>query len=120
MNSEHTLGEQPDLDTDADARFYLDHIMALVGVDGLVAALSSPGLLAAVDQHATAVQHALRSAGKAMTPAALAGYAKSVLAVAQRCGRPLPDSSTIVWRTAEWHVLRLVAVCSLADAADYL
>jgi hypothetical protein len=120
MNSEDIVNHQPDIASDAGARLYLDHLMALVGVDGLVAALSSPGILAAVDQHATAVQHALRSAGKAVNPATLAGYAKSVLAVAQRCGRTLPDASTIVWGSADWHVMRLVGICSLADAAELL
>lgn len=89
-----------------------------MGVECLVAALSSPGLLATVDQHATAIQHSLRAAGRTVNPMSLAGYAKSVVAVAQRCGRPLPDPSTIDRATAEWYLKRLLAVCWLADAAD--
>jgi Family of unknown function (DUF6401) len=118
MNTEHTLNQQPAISADRDARFYLDQLMALVGIDGLVAALSSPGLLAAVDQHATDIQHSLAAAGRPVNAASLAGYAKSVLAVAHRCGRTLPDPSTLNWARAEWYILRLVAVCSLADEAD--
>jgi hypothetical protein len=98
--------------TDASARQYLDQIMALVGVDGLVEALSTPGLLAQVDQHAAAVRESIRAAEKPVGPAALASYARSVLAVHQRCGRDLP--SAVDWTTPGWTVLRLLAVCSMA------
>ena len=40
----------------------LDEMMARVGVDGLVAALADPGVLAVVDQHAAAVRDALPDA----------------------------------------------------------
>jgi Family of unknown function (DUF6401) len=99
--------------TDTAARQYLDQIMAMVGVDGLVEALSSPGVLALVDQHAAAVRDSLESAGKQIGPIALAGYARSVLAVHERHGRPLPSPSTVAWERPEWTVVRLVAVCSL-------
>jgi len=102
--------------TDRAARQYLDRIMAMVGVDGLVEALSSPGLLARVDQHAAAVRDSIESAGKRVEPIALSGYARSVLAVHERHGRPLPSPETVSWTDPEWTVLRLVAVCSLADA----
>ena len=98
--------------TDASAREYLDQIMALVGVDGLVEALSTPGLLAHVDQHAAAVRESIRAAGKAIDPPALASYARSVLAVHERCGRTLP--SAVDWTAPGWTVLRLLAVCSMA------
>jgi hypothetical protein len=108
--------EQPT--TDAAARLYLDQIMALVGVDGLVEALQTPGLLAEIDQHAAAVRESLRSAGKAIGPVGLSSYARSVLAVHERHGRPLPSPETVNWVRPDWTVLRLVAICSLADAAD--
>jgi hypothetical protein len=38
--------------------------------------------------------------------------------VHQRHGRPLPTPDSIDWEDADWTVLRLVSVCSLADAAD--
>ena len=90
--------------------------MAMVGVDGLVEALSSPGLLARVDQHAAAVRESITSAGKPIDPVSLAGYARSVLAVHERHGRELPTPATVNWSDPDWTVLRLVAVCSLADA----
>jgi hypothetical protein len=101
-----------------DARFYLDQVMAMVGVDGLVEALAQPFLLAKVDQHAAAVRQSITAAGKAIDSISLAGYARSVLAVQQRHGRPLPTPDSIDWTDADWTVLRLVSVCSLADAAD--
>jgi hypothetical protein len=100
------------------ARLILDQIMARVGVDGLVASLRSPGLLAIVDQHAAAVRESLAAAGRFVDPTSLAGYARSVLAVAERHGRELPDGADLDWSTAEWFVLRLVGVCSLADQTD--
>lgn len=101
--------------TDAAARQYLDRIMAMIGVDGLVEALSSPGLLALVDQHAAAVRDSIVSAGREVDPISLSGYARSVLAVHERHGRELPSPSTVSWESPEWTVVRLVAVCSLAD-----
>ena len=100
------------------ARLFLDQIMARVGVDGLVTALRSPGLLAVLDQHAAAVRESLAAAGRFVDPPSLAGYARSVLAVAERHGRELPDGAELDWSKAEWFVLRLVAVCSLADEVD--
>jgi hypothetical protein len=100
------------------ARLFLDQIMARVGVDGLVESLRSPGLLATVDQHAAAVRESLAAAGRFVDPTSLAGYARSVLAVAERHGRELPDGADLDWAKAEWFVLRLVGVCSLADRAD--
>jgi hypothetical protein len=101
-----------------DARFQLDQVMAIVGIDGLVEALAEPAMLATVDQHAAAIRESITSAGKEIGPVSLAAYAKSVLAVHERHGRPLPSPTTIDWARADWTVLRLVAVCSLADAAD--
>jgi hypothetical protein len=101
-----------------DARYYLDQVMAMVGVDGLVEALAQPFLLAKVDQHAAAVRQSITAAGRNIDSISLAGYARSVIAVHQRHGRPLPTPDSIDWPDADWTVLRLVSVCSLADAAD--
>ncbi|WP_327008927.1 DUF6401 family natural product biosynthesis protein [Dactylosporangium sp. NBC_01737] len=101
-----------------DARYYLDQVMAMVGVDGLVEALAQPFLLAKVDQHAAAVRQSITAAGRNIDSISLAGYARSVIAVHQRHGRPLPTPDSIDWSDADWTVLRLVSVCSLADAAD--
>jgi hypothetical protein len=98
----------------------LDDLMARIGVDGLTAAYGHPGLLAAVDQHAADVRQTLRRAGRRLDAATLAGYAASIVAGAGRMGRALPrpgqaDSARLHWPHAEWHLVRLVAVCALAD-----
>ena len=75
------------------ARALLDEMMARVGVDGLAAALGDTGLLAQVDQHAAAVRDALHHAGREADAEGLA---------------------------AEWHLLRLVAVCMIAESSGLL
>lgn len=109
----------------APARALLDEMMARVGVDGLAAALSDTGLLAQVDQHAAAVRESLHDAGRPVDAEGLAAYAKSIAAAADRMGRPVPQPghayvSGSAWLTAEWHLMRLVAVCLIAESADLL
>jgi uncharacterized protein DUF6401 len=110
--------------TRAAARQALDDLMAWVGVDGLVAALRCPGLLATVDQHAAAVRDAVTARYGRICPAGLAGYGRSVLAAAHRHGCALPTATEPVgdldWSRAGWHLLRLVAVCLVADQAGCL
>jgi hypothetical protein len=103
----------------------LDEMMASVGVDGLIAALTDPAVLAGIDQHAAAVRDALASAGRRADAAGLAAYAKSIAFAARRAGRPLPapGSAPICgpgWMAADWHHMRLVAVCAIADANGIL
>jgi hypothetical protein len=110
---------------DAAARALLDEMMARVGVDGLVAAHADTGLLAQVDQHAAAVREALAHAGRAADARGLASYAKSIAAAAERMGRPVPQPgrayvSGSAWLAAEWHLLRLVAVCMIAESSGLL
>ena len=107
------------------AHALLDEMMARVGVDGLAAALGDPGLLAQVDQHAAAVRSSLHHAGRTVDAAGLAAYARSVAAAAHRMGRPLPEPghayvSGTAWLSAEWHLLRLVAVCMIAEGDGLL
>jgi hypothetical protein len=107
------------------ARVLLDEMMARVGVDGLAAALGDAGLLAQVDQHAAAVRDALRHAGREVDAAGLAAYARSIVAAARRMGRPVPEPghayvSGTAWLAAEWHLMRLVAVCMIAESAGLL
>jgi hypothetical protein len=107
------------------ARAFLDELMARVGVDGLAAALGDPCLLAQVDQHAAAVREALRGAGRAADAPGLAAYGRSVVAAADRMGRPVPQPGAAyvsgpAWLAAEWHLLRLVAVCLIAESAGLL
>jgi hypothetical protein len=103
----------------------LDEMMARVGVDGLAAAFADPGLLARVDQHAASVRDALAAAGRRADTEGLAAYAKSIAAAAVRMGRRLPEPgeahvSGAAWLVADWHLLRLVAVCLIADDAGLL
>ena len=107
------------------ARALLDEMMARVGVDGLVAAHADAGLLARVDQHAAAVRDALSHAGRAVDAEGLAAYARSISAAADRMGRPVPQPgqayvSGPAWLGAEWHLMRLVAVCMIAESAGLL
>ena len=102
------------------ARTQLDDLMARVGVDGLVAAMSHPGMLAGVDQHAAEVRESLRAAGKPVDAVSLAGYARSILALLDRCGYEIPEPDLINWAAAPAPVLRLVAICLLADSTGSL
>ena len=116
-----TFDATADATTVGPARLALDDLMARVGVDGLVAALQSAGLLAAVDQHAAAVREALIVRSGGVDASGLASYARSILAAADRVGRPVPaQTGELDWSRAGWHVLRLVAVCALADEAGCL
>ena len=102
------------------AHAVLDQLMASVGVDGLVAALRNPGLLAAVDQNAAAVRETIRASGRDLDLVSLAGYARSVLALINRHGHSVPEPGTIDWNAADGHVLRLVGICALADTNGLL
>ncbi len=102
------------------AHAVLDQLMASIGVDGLVAAMRNPGLLAAVDQHAAAIRETLRASDRGVDVVSLAGYARSVLALLNRHGYTVPEPDAIDWNTADGQVLRLVAICSLAENADIL
>ncbi|GIE95192.1 DUF6401 family natural product biosynthesis protein [Paractinoplanes rishiriensis] len=98
----------------------LDEMMARVGVDGLAAAFADPGLLALLDQHAAAVRDALEGASLELSAKNLASYVKSVVFSARRMGRDVPAAGQAPtrcadWMAADWHLLRLVAVCMIAD-----
>jgi hypothetical protein len=97
----------------------LDEMMARVGIDGLVAALADPAVLALVDQHAAAVRDALADSDRPADEDGLAAYARSIAAAARRMSRSLPAPGeapvdTTGWLDAEWHLLRLVGVCAIA------
>jgi hypothetical protein len=104
---------------------YLDEMMARVGVDGLTAAFASPALLARLDQHAAAVRDALLDAGRIVDAAGLAAYARSIAAGAVRMGRPLPEPGSAPIAAADWlaagfPLLRLAAVCLIAETEGLL
>jgi hypothetical protein len=104
---------------------YLDEMMARVGIDGLTAAFAEPALLARLDQHAAAVRDALRGAGRIADVDGLAAYARSIAAGAVRMGRPLPQPgfapvSGAEWLAAGFPLLRMVAVCLIAESEGLL
>ncbi|BEL02292.1 hypothetical protein Q0Z83_004830 [Actinoplanes sichuanensis] len=104
---------------------YLDEMMARVGVDGLTAAFAEPALLARLDQHAAAIRDALRGAGRVADADGLAAYARSMAAGSVRMGRPLPEPGFAPMSGAEWlaagfPLLRLVAVCLIAETEGLL
>ncbi|GAA2516900.1 DUF6401 family natural product biosynthesis protein [Pilimelia columellifera] len=103
----------------------LDELMARLGVDGLTYALGNAGFLAELDQQAAAIREAVRRSGRQLTIPSLVSYARSVLFAAQRMGRPLPEPGEAVtplldWSAAPWHLVRLLAVCAIAEEADWL
>jgi hypothetical protein len=98
----------------------LDETMARVGVDGLIAAYTDPAVLALIDQHAAAVRDALAGSDRSADADGLASYARSITFAARRMGRAIPapgeaPRTPAGWLTAGWHLLRLVAVCAIAD-----
>ncbi|MGC9666872.1 DUF6401 family natural product biosynthesis protein [Planosporangium sp. 12N6] len=116
MTSEHGMTADPTVVEVAHA--CLDALMGWVGVDGLVAAIRTPAVLAALDQHTAAVRDDL---GDRVTHApALAEYARQVHATAVIEGHRFPNPARLDWTYAPAHLLRLVAVCALAGAADCL
>ncbi|GLZ01524.1 DUF6401 family natural product biosynthesis protein [Actinoplanes sp. NBRC 103695] len=115
----------PETPAQLDALAMLDELMARVGVDGLTAAYSDPNLLAQIDQHTAAVRESLVAAGRPADAAGLASYSRSISAAADRMGRAVPaegdaDLATAGWQLPDWHVLRLVAVCAIAESSGLL
>lgn len=103
----------------------LDDLMARIGVDGLTAALVHPGLLAEVDQHAAAIREAVRRSGRQVTADTVVSYATSVTAAVRRCGVTLPEPGDAApqhldWLRADWFLLRLTAVCAIAESNGWL
>jgi hypothetical protein len=92
----------------------LDELTATVGACGLTAAAVSPGLLAAVDQHAAGVRDSLSADARPMTPVILAAYAEGVRDAALKHGW-VPPAGEIDWTKNDWVLRRLLAVCRLAE-----
>ena len=96
------------------ARALLTSLDGVVGSTGLAAAGHRPGLLALVDQHAAAVRDSLDGDRRPLTVAALGGYAEGLRAAAVEHGWS-PPTGPVDWTAADWTLLRLLAVCLLAD-----
>lgn len=91
----------------------LDELMNAVGLVGLEAAGSSPGLLATVDQHEAGIRDSLSTDVRPLTPIILAAYAEGVRDAAFKHGWR-PPAGPIDWTGNDWVLNRLLAVCSLA------
>jgi len=87
------------------------------GRAGLVAARSLPGLLAAVDQHAAEVRDALADREGRVARMSLAAYADGVSDTATQHGWDSSAPRGGEWSRASWPVVRLLAVCLLAERA---
>jgi hypothetical protein len=88
-----------------------------LGRAGLAAARSRPGLLAAVDQHAAAVRDALADREGRVARTSLAAYADGVSDTATQHGWDSSAPPGGDWSRASWPVVRLLAVCLLAEPA---
>lgn len=96
------------------ARLALRALRSEFGESGLVATAQLPGLLAAVDQHAAAVRDSLFGDLRPLGEVALAGYAHGISEAAREYGWRAPEQP-VDWATADWVVVRLLAVCALAE-----
>jgi uncharacterized protein DUF6401 len=96
------------------ARATLADLMASVGTTGLAAAARWPGLQATLDQHAAGVRDSLGGDLRPLGAVQLAGYAEGVREAAADNGWHLP-AEPIDWADADWMLLRLLAVCELAQ-----
>ena len=92
----------------------LDELAASVGVSGLAAMAGSPGLLAAVDQHAAGIRDSLSADDRPLTAIVLAAYAEGVRDAAFKHGWTAPEGE-IDWPQSDWVLRRLLAVCRLAE-----
>jgi len=91
----------------------LEELMSSVGTPGLDAATQSPGLLAAVDQHAAGIRDSLSVDVRPLTAVLLAAYAEGVRDAAFTHGWR-PPVGPIDWSENDWVMRRLLAVCALA------
>ncbi|GAB2956161.1 hypothetical protein GCM10027280_50970 [Micromonospora polyrhachis] len=107
-------GEAARRTADKSARAALTDLMASVGTPGLSAAARRPGLQATLDQHAASIRDSLDGDRRPIGAVRLAGYAEGVREAAADNGWHLPVEP-IEWADADWMLLRLLAVCDLAQ-----
>ena len=86
---------------------------------GFPAMRACSGLLADVDQHAAAVRDALTEVSGRISAIGLAAYADGVCDSAGRHVWRVPDNGgDLDWSAPPWPLVRLLAVCVLADAGS--
>jgi len=103
-----------DLAAARQARTALRALMTWLGDAGLATARELPGLLAEVDQHAAAVRDSLHGDLRPLSAVTLAGYAHGIQEAAVEYGWAPPQGAPD-WTAADWVLLRLLAVCHLAE-----
>jgi hypothetical protein len=96
------------------AHVSLTDLMSVVGLSGLSAADSWPGLLASIDQHAAGIRDSLSADVRPLSAVILAAYAEGVRDAAFKHGWRAPQGE-IDWSEPDWVLHRLLAVCSLAE-----
>lgn len=105
--------DQQDSRTVIDAaRFALARWSEWLGESGIEAMRQSPGLAAAVDQHAAQIREAIGE----VRPETLAAYADGVADTVIARGWSADETGT-GWNSASWPSLHLLAVCVLARNA---
>jgi hypothetical protein len=99
------------------AQFALTQLRRRIATGGVSAMRADPALLAQVDQHAAAVRDALTEVSGRVTAVGLAAYADGVMDTAACDGWQLPtDADGLEWCAPSWPLVRLLAVCLVADA----
>ncbi|MCW2638146.1 MAG: hypothetical protein JWP76_452 [Dactylosporangium sp.] len=103
------------------AQLALAQLRERIVAGGLSAMRADPALLADVDQHAAAVRDALTEVSGRVSAVGLAAYADGVADTAASNGWQLPaDLDGQEWSTPSWPLVRLLAVCVVAEAAYVL
>ncbi|HEV7898381.1 MAG TPA: DUF6401 family natural product biosynthesis protein [Planosporangium sp.] len=101
------------------AQVALDQLRSRIATSGMDAVRGRPALLAEVDQHAAAVRDALTEVTGRITAVGLAAYADGVSDAAAGHGWRLPvNPDGPEWSSPSWPLLRLLAVCVVAEAAS--
>jgi hypothetical protein len=95
-------------------RAEIEILLNRFGRAGLATAALRPGLAAAIDQHTAAIRDALFGDFRPITPDALAGYAQGIREYAAERGWTMP-ATPVDWRRCDWVLVRLLAVCAIAD-----
>ena len=99
------------------AHLALAQLWRRVASTGQEAMWACPVLLAEVDQHAAAVREALTGVSGRISAVGLAAYADGAVDAAARGGWQLPAADGFEWSTPSWPLIRLLAVCVVAEAA---
>jgi hypothetical protein len=99
------------------AQLALAQLRQRIATSGVNAMRADPALLADVDQHAAAVRDALTEVSGRVSAVGLAAYADGVMDAAAGNEWRLPTNPDgLEWRAPSWPLVRLLAVCVVAEA----